>query len=135
MGSCQPRDRTRISCTAGRFFSIEPPGKPGCHSIITLTIQAPFRGLQASTACTFPPAGYVVVFSRWSKEKFRNYTLNPKSHSQPTQSQTGPRSAKLRFPKPSGTWLGLKSTLSDCKAGRASVCSHGAESCELPMRP
>ena len=26
-GSSQPRDRTRISCIAGRFFTIEPPGK------------------------------------------------------------------------------------------------------------
>ena len=31
-GSSQPRDRTRVSygsCTAGRFFTTEPPGKPG----------------------------------------------------------------------------------------------------------
>ena len=27
-GSSQPRDRTRISCIAGRFFTPEPPGKP-----------------------------------------------------------------------------------------------------------
>ena len=26
-GSSQPRDRTRVSCIAGRFFTIEPPGK------------------------------------------------------------------------------------------------------------
>ena len=25
-GSSQPRDRTRVSCTAGRFFTTEPPG-------------------------------------------------------------------------------------------------------------
>ena len=39
-GSSQPRDLTHISCTAGRFFTTEPPGKPlmnlyaqsvGCH--------------------------------------------------------------------------------------------------------
>ena len=27
-GSSQPRDRTHVSCTAGRFFTAEPSGKP-----------------------------------------------------------------------------------------------------------
>ena len=27
-GSSQPRDRTRVSSIAGRFFTTEPPGKP-----------------------------------------------------------------------------------------------------------
>ena len=27
-GSSRPRDQTCISCTAGRFFTSEPPGKP-----------------------------------------------------------------------------------------------------------
>ena len=27
-GSSQPRDRTHIFCTAGRFSTTEPPGKP-----------------------------------------------------------------------------------------------------------
>ena len=27
-GSSQPRDQTRVSCIAGRFFTAEPPGKP-----------------------------------------------------------------------------------------------------------
>ena len=27
-GSSQPRDRTHVSCTAGRYFTAEPPGKP-----------------------------------------------------------------------------------------------------------
>ena len=27
-GSSQPRDQTQVSCTAGRFFTTEPPGKP-----------------------------------------------------------------------------------------------------------
>ena len=27
-GSSRPRDRTWVSCLAGRFFTIEPPGKP-----------------------------------------------------------------------------------------------------------
>ena len=27
-GSSQPRDKTRISCIADRFFTTEPPGKP-----------------------------------------------------------------------------------------------------------
>ena len=28
-GSSQPRDWTQVSCIAGRFFTAEPPGKPG----------------------------------------------------------------------------------------------------------
>ena len=28
MGPSQPRDRTLVSCLAGRFFTTEPPGKP-----------------------------------------------------------------------------------------------------------
>ena len=35
--SSQPRDQACISCTAGRFFTTEPPGKP-CVSV--------FRGLK-----------------------------------------------------------------------------------------
>ena len=27
-GYSQPRDRTQVSCIAGRFFTTEPPGKP-----------------------------------------------------------------------------------------------------------
>ena len=27
-GSSPPRDRTQVSCTAGEFFTTEPPGKP-----------------------------------------------------------------------------------------------------------
>ena len=27
-GSSQPRDRTLVSCSAGRLFTSEPPGKP-----------------------------------------------------------------------------------------------------------
>ena len=29
----QPRDWTRISCVAGRFFTTEPPGKPQCWGV------------------------------------------------------------------------------------------------------
>ena len=32
-GSSQPRDRTRVSCIAGRFFITEPPGSPSRQSI------------------------------------------------------------------------------------------------------
>ena len=30
-GSFQPRDRTRVSCLADRFFTTEPPGKPNTY--------------------------------------------------------------------------------------------------------
>ena len=29
--SSPPRDQTFVSCTAGRFFTAEPPGKPSCR--------------------------------------------------------------------------------------------------------
>ena len=28
--SSKPRDQTRVSCIAGRFFTVQPPGKPLC---------------------------------------------------------------------------------------------------------
>ena len=31
-GSSRPRDRTPVSCFAGRFFATEPPGKPTTHT-------------------------------------------------------------------------------------------------------
>ena len=35
-GSSQPRDQSHISCTAGRFFTTEPPGEP-IHPHIVFT--------------------------------------------------------------------------------------------------
>ena len=32
-GSYQPRDQTQVSCIAGRFFTIWPPGKPICNGL------------------------------------------------------------------------------------------------------
>ena len=32
-GIFPPRDQTRVSCTAGRFFTTEPTGKPTFHSL------------------------------------------------------------------------------------------------------
>ena len=37
-GSSQPRDQTQVSCIAGRFFTTEPPGKPG-FSIYSYDLQ------------------------------------------------------------------------------------------------
>ena len=36
MGSSQSRDRTRVSCIAGRFFTPEPPGTPCFHFGVNL---------------------------------------------------------------------------------------------------
>ena len=33
-GSSRPRDQTHVSCTAGRFLTTEPPGKPRIHATI-----------------------------------------------------------------------------------------------------
>ena len=38
-GSSQPRDRTQVSHIAGRFFTLEPPGKPG---VVFLPIRIQF---------------------------------------------------------------------------------------------
>ena len=40
-GSSQPRNWTHITCTAGRFFTTEPPGKPILHGwcIINRTLS------------------------------------------------------------------------------------------------
>jgi len=38
-GSSQPRNQTRISCIAGRFFTSEPPGKPRM-----ITLLSAFKG-------------------------------------------------------------------------------------------
>ena len=35
-GSSRPRDRTHVSCIAGRFFTTEPPGKPRAGSTLVL---------------------------------------------------------------------------------------------------
>ena len=36
-GSSWPRDRTLISCIAGRFFTTEPPGKPNVPLLLLLS--------------------------------------------------------------------------------------------------
>ena len=33
-GSSWPRDRTHLSCLAGKFFTTEPPGKPTLHLVV-----------------------------------------------------------------------------------------------------
>ena len=43
-GSSQPRNRTRVSCTAGRFFTNELPGNPSkIHRAATNTQYACYR--------------------------------------------------------------------------------------------
>ena len=37
-GSSQPRDRTQVSCTVGRFFSAEPQGKPKNTGVGSLSL-------------------------------------------------------------------------------------------------
>ena len=41
-GSSQPRDRTCVSCTAGRFFTTEPPGK-FLHCVPVAALISSFR--------------------------------------------------------------------------------------------
>ena len=42
--SSPPRDWTQVSCTAGRFFTAEPPGKPYIAGTSTLTLSSPVVG-------------------------------------------------------------------------------------------
>ena len=39
-GSAQPRDQTQVSCVAGGFFTIKPPGKPMRAGVV---VQSPNR--------------------------------------------------------------------------------------------
>ena len=39
-GSSRPRDETQVSCTAGGFFTSEPPGKPAC-ALGTIYLPSP----------------------------------------------------------------------------------------------
>ena len=39
-GSSQPRDRTQVSCTAGKFFTTEPPRKPSCCGWVVKNMSA-----------------------------------------------------------------------------------------------
>ena len=38
-GSSQPRDRTRVSCIAGRFFTAKPPGKPPQRLVMWISLN------------------------------------------------------------------------------------------------
>ena len=40
--SSRARDRTWVSCIAGRFFAAEPPGKPGSITILPKNAQVPY---------------------------------------------------------------------------------------------
>ena len=42
-GSSRPRDRTQISCIAGRFFTTAPPGKPWVPSLVPNTSLSLFE--------------------------------------------------------------------------------------------
>ena len=57
-GSSQPRDRTRVSCLAGRFLTTEPPGKPRWDSHLPKSSLSELRGyvqpsVQESYTCLF----------------------------------------------------------------------------------
>ena len=69
-GSSQPRDQTRVTCLAGRFFTTVPPGKP--HSLYvcagslfatpwTMALQAPlcmeFSRQEYWSGLPYPPPG------------------------------------------------------------------------------
>ena len=58
-GSSRPRDQTRLSCIASRFFTTDPPGKPmGIPYIPSFWISFPFRSPQSTEV--------PVLYSRFS---------------------------------------------------------------------
>ena len=48
-GSAQPRDQTQVSCAAGGFFTIKPPGKPMRAGVV---VQSPNRARLFATPWT-----------------------------------------------------------------------------------
>ena len=66
-GSSQPRDRTQVSCTAGRFLPSEPPGKPLLilsHSIFAgkTTVSLLALGQQRFQTIVFIPQTFTWAF-------------------------------------------------------------------------
>ena len=63
-GSSRPRDRTRVSCIAGRFFTTEPPGNarlaagltPGHHMRLLRKHSPAQRGSSAVSLAALPLA-------------------------------------------------------------------------------
>ena len=54
-GSSQPRDPTRISCIAGRFFSTKPPGQPAVIIITLCKNHNSGIGKTVSSSVNFSP--------------------------------------------------------------------------------
>ena len=65
-GSSQPRDRTRVSCITGRFFTTEPPGKPG-HTSWCMIINKMYPYLCKELVTTERPTQYpyLMELPRW----------------------------------------------------------------------
>ena len=60
-GSSPPRDQTPISCLAGRFFTIEPPGKPLIKDPRGLTFS-PFLSLSVLSSSTWGYSEKVIIY-------------------------------------------------------------------------
>ena len=63
-GSSQPRDRTHVSCTAGRFFTTEPPGNVHC-SLCSLYSMSHFTG--GVTASRVPGTAWASGWCRFAQ--------------------------------------------------------------------
>ena len=71
-GSSQPRARTRVFCIAGRFFTIEPPGKPQEFSTFTKTIlHTHTQNLWRSWFCKTQKG------RKWVNESYTGRSRNP----------------------------------------------------------
>ena len=66
-GSCRPRDQTRVSYIAGRFFTTEPSGKPLIYLRSLHTVQSTLTdGGMSSHGCPRPAAHPLVT---WWKDR------------------------------------------------------------------
>ena len=70
-GSSQPRDQIWVSCTAGRFFLSEPPGKSTLDlKVASFRFQEP---LQGSSPLGLGPSHYLESYLPWpSRESQRD---------------------------------------------------------------
>jgi len=90
--SSQPRERTWVSCIAGRFFTAEPPGKPNRSPICPKAATCPMASTVQGSILPQPPlispaATHLPCWPLWSLEPARQlYSLCLEAHGHPSRS-------------------------------------------------
>ena len=112
-GSSRPRDRAQVSCTAGGFFTTEPPGKPCFYSVLFLWPQGMWDLSSQPGIEPTPPALEGEVLAIGLPGKSLEFSYSPSLCPDITAEMTRAHS----FP-----------ILSDCtSAGRSSCCWDGTD--------